>query len=79
MAGGPASDPDGRLDIDGRTAEGWEIMGHCRAVTLTGCPAVSLPVALSAEGWPLSVQVVAGPGGELAALDFAAQLELLGL
>jgi amidase len=78
VAGGPASDPDGRLDIDGRTAEGWEIMGHCRAVTLTGCPAVSLPVALSAEGWPLSVQVVAGPGGELAALDFAAQLELLG-
>ncbi|MET1154755.1 amidase family protein [Arthrobacter sp.] len=79
VAGGPASDPDGQLDIDGRTVEGWEIMGHCRAVTLTGCPAVSLPVALSAEGWPLSVQVVTGPGGELAALDFAAQLEMLGL
>ncbi|MGP4030697.1 amidase [Pseudarthrobacter sp. 1C304] len=79
VAGGPASDPDGLLEIDGRTVEGWEIMGHCRAVTLTGCPAVSLPVALSAEGWPLSVQVVASPGGELAALDFAAELETLGL
>lgn len=79
VAGGPASDPDGQLDIDGRAVEGWEIMGHCRAVTLTGCPAVSLPVALSAEGWPLSVQVVTGPGGELSALEFAAQLEILGL
>ena len=77
VAGGPAGDPDGRLDIDGQTAEGWEIMGHCRAVTLTGCPAVSLPVGLSKEGLPLSVQIVAGPGGELTALDFALVLESL--
>lgn len=77
VAGGPAGDADGRLDIDGRTAEGWEIMGHCRAVTLTGCPAVSLPVGLSAEGLPLSVQIVAGPGAELTALDFAAMVEML--
>ncbi|KQR80148.1 amidase [Arthrobacter sp. Leaf337] len=77
VAGGPAGDPDGRLDIDGQTAEGWEIMGHCRAVTLTGCPAVSLPVGLSNEGLPLSVQIVAGPGGELTALDFAVVLESL--
>lgn len=77
VAGGPAGDTEGRLDIDGQTAEGWEIMGHCRAVTLTGCPAVSLPVELSAEGLPLSVQIVAGPGAELAALDFAVMLEKL--
>lgn len=75
VAGGPAGDADGRLDIDGQSAEGWEIMGQCRAVTLTGCPAVSLPAGLSAEGLPLSVQVVAGPGAELTALDFAAMLE----
>ncbi|KQN88965.1 amidase [Arthrobacter sp. Leaf69] len=79
VAGGPAADPDGRLDIDGRLTEGWEIMGHCRAVTLTGCPVVSLPVALSAQGWPLSVQIVAGPAGELQALNFAAYLERLGI
>jgi len=77
VAGGPAGDADGRLNIDGQSAEGWEIMGHCRAVTLTGCPAVSLPVGLSAEGLPLSVQIVAGPGAELTALDFAAMLEKL--
>jgi amidase len=54
-------------------------MGHCRAVTLTGCPAVSLPVGLSSEGLPLSVQIVAGPGQDLLALDAASivdQLEL---
>ncbi|WP_454697763.1 amidase [Arthrobacter humicola] len=77
VAGGPAGDANGRLDIDGQTAEGWEIMGHCRAVTLTGCPAVSLPVGLSAEGLPLSVQIVAGPDAELTALDFAAMVESL--
>jgi amidase len=34
-------------------------------------------VGLSAEGLPLSVQVVAHPGGELAALAFAELLEQL--
>jgi amidase len=75
VAGGPAARVDGTLDIDGEQLQGWEIMGPCRAVTLTGCPVVSLPVGLSAEGLPLSVQVVAPPGGELAALAFAELLE----
>ena len=75
VAGGPAGDIAGRLDIDGRMAEGWELMGHCRAVTLTGCPAVSLPVALSEDGLPLSIQVIAGPGEDLKALEFAESLE----
>ncbi|MGG5173884.1 amidase [Pseudarthrobacter sp. J1763] len=77
VAGGPACDVEGRLEIDGRTIQGWEVMGACRAVTLTGCPVVSLPVGLSTEGWPLSVQIVAAPGGELRALAFAELLESL--
>jgi amidase len=77
VAGGPAAGVEGGLDIDGQQLQGWEIMGPCRAVTLTGCPVVSLPVGLSAEHLPLSVQVVAAPGGEIAALDFAAFLEQL--
>lgn len=75
VAGGPAADPEGALDVDGASLQGWEVMGPCRAVTLTGCPVVSLPVGLSADGLPLSVQVVAGPGGELKALAFAEVLE----
>jgi len=77
VAGGPAADVEGRLDVDGAHLQGWEIMGPCRAVTLTGCPVVSLPIGLSAEGLPLSVQVVARPGGEMTALAFAEVLEQL--
>jgi amidase len=77
VAGGPAAGVEGNLDVDGTQLQGWEIMGPCRAVTLTGCPVVSLPVGLSAEGLPLSVQVVASPGGEMRALAFAEVLEKL--
>ncbi|MFE1595725.1 amidase [Nocardia sp. NPDC058705] len=77
VAGGPACDPDGRLDIDGNTLEGWELMGQCRAVSLVGAPVVSLPVGLSANGLPLSVQVIAAPGHDRQALAFAAVLENL--
>ena len=55
-------------------AEGWELMNHCRAVTLTGAPAVSIPVGVSAQGLPLSVQVIAAPGRDRLALAYAAEL-----
>jgi amidase len=77
VAGGPAASVEGSLDVDGDHLQGWEIMGPCRAVTLTGCPVVSLPVGLSEDGLPLSVQVVAAPGGEMKALAFAEVLEKL--
>ncbi|MDQ0924519.1 amidase [Pseudarthrobacter sp. W1I19] len=75
VAGGPACDVTGKLDIDGQSIFGWDIMGQCRAVTMVGAPVVSLPVALSSEGLPLSVQVVARPGADALALDFAEWLE----
>ncbi|RKO26167.1 amidase [Pseudarthrobacter phenanthrenivorans] len=75
VAGGPACDVSGRLDIDGESIRGWDIMGQCRAVTMVGAPVVSLPVALSSEGLPLSVQVIAAPGSDALALDFAEWLE----
>ncbi|TLM86023.1 amidase [Pseudarthrobacter sp. NamE5] len=75
VAGGPACDVSGKLDIDGQSIFGWDIMGQCRAVTMVGAPVVSLPVAWSTEGLPLSVQVVAAPGWDALALDFAEWLE----
>ncbi len=75
VAGGPACDVSGKLDIDGQAIFGWDIMGQCRAVTMVGAPVVSLPVAWSSEGLPLSVQVVAAPGADALALDFAEWLE----
>jgi amidase len=75
VAGGPACDVSGKLDIDGQAIYGWDIMGQCRAVTMVGAPVVSLPVGVSSEGLPLSVQVVARPGADALALDFAEWLE----
>lgn len=75
VAGGPAADLSGNLDIDGHNISGWDIMGQCRAVTLSGAPVVSLPAALSAEGLPLSVQVIARPGADNWALDAAELIE----
>lgn len=74
VAAGPACLPDGSLDVDGTRVEGWELMNHCRAVSLLGAPAVSVPVGASVEGLPLSVQIVAAPWHEHTALAVAALL-----
>lgn len=71
VAGGPACDHDGTLAVDGVVVRGWELMGACRAVTLTGAPAVSVPVGRSEEGLPLSLQVVCAPGRDGRALAVA--------
>lgn len=74
VAAGPACLPDGSLDVDGTQVEGWALMNHCRTVSLLGAPAVSVPVGASAEGLPLSVQIVAAPWHEHTALAVAALL-----
>ncbi|MGB3485077.1 MAG: amidase [Mycobacterium sp.] len=75
VAGGPACDMQGYVDVDGTTVGGWQLMAHCRAVTLTGCPAVSVPVGEGSDGLPIAVQVVAAPGRDDVALRAAAQLD----
>lgn len=45
------------------------------AITLTGCPALSLPCGVTAEGLPLGLQLVAPPRGEARLLAAAAALE----
>lgn len=71
VAGGPACWPDGTVDVDGTTIGGWQVMAHCRAVTLLGAPVVAVPVGTSTEGLPLSVQVIAAPWREDSALAAA--------
>jgi amidase len=61
--------------VEGRTLAGFDLMALCRAVTLTGLPVVSVPVGRSAEGLPLSVQVVARPFEDETALAVARVLE----
>jgi amidase len=45
------------------------------AITLTGCPALSLPAGLTPDGLPVGLQLVGRPGGEADLLSAAAALE----
>jgi amidase len=50
------------------------------AITLTGCPAISIPAGFTATGLPVGLQLVGPPRGEAKLLAIAAVLEdLLGL
>jgi amidase len=55
------------------TVAGW--VPYNGIWNLTGQPAIAVPAGLSPEGLPLSVQIVAPPGGEGPLLALAAQLE----
>jgi amidase len=44
-------------------------------ITLTGCPAISLPCGLTADGMPVGLQLVGRPHGDAALLGMAALLE----
>lgn len=48
------------------------------AITLTGCPALSMPAGFTKDGLPVGLQVVGRPRGEAALLSAAAALEEAG-
>ncbi|MEK7423795.1 MAG: amidase [Actinomycetota bacterium] len=48
-----------------------EWMRSCTDITITGCPAISIPFAFTAGGLPVGVQVVAPPGADLLLLQIA--------
>lgn len=63
-------------DIDGVAMGSYiEWMRSCSRVTVTGCPALSLPAAFTADGLPVGVQLVGPPRGERRLLEIAAALE----
>lgn len=47
--------------------------------SLTGLPAISVPVGLSSRGLPIGLQAVSGYGGDLALLAFSQSMEHVGL
>ncbi len=46
-------------------------------VTVTGCPAMSVPAGFTPEGWPVGLQLVAAPNAERHLLGVAAAVERL--
>ncbi|MGV9611666.1 amidase [Nocardia xishanensis] len=74
--------PLGHLDADDATltAHEWyrkifDFAPFTALFNATGNPAISLPLARSAEGWPIGVQFVASYGDEATLLGLAADLE----
>jgi len=72
------------FDVDIRYVE--EVEGHrfynyvdwiyiTYAITLTGCPAISVPAGFTASGLPVGIQLVGRPFGEFELLSYAAKLE----
>jgi len=53
----------------------WEWLGLTYAVTLSGCPALSLPCGFTQSGLPVGLQMVGRPYGDGELLGFAALLE----
>lgn len=50
-------------------------MRSAYVITVTGCPAISVPAGFTREGWPVGIQVVGPPNGERRLLGIAKAFE----
>ena len=51
----------------------WLALGY--AISVTGCPSVSIPCGFTSDGLPVGIQIVSLPHREVALLSFAAWIE----
>jgi len=57
-------------DIDGVPMKDYlDWMTSCCVITVTGCPAISVPAGMSASGLPIGLQLIAAPGNERVLLE----------
>jgi len=61
--------------VDGRTVAYLDAWSYSEWFNLLGMPAVALPIAHSAEGLPIGIQIVTRPWEEELALSVARVLE----
>ncbi|MFN8020778.1 MAG: amidase [Acidimicrobiales bacterium] len=63
-------------DIEGVPMDNYlSWMQSCTDITMTGCPAISVPAGFTPDGLPVGVQLVARPGQELLLLQIAHALD----
>jgi len=59
-------------EIEGTTFENYlQWMEICTVISLTGCPAISLPAGFTEDGLPVGLQIVGAPGRDLDVLRLA--------
>jgi amidase len=63
-------------EVDGVAMGNYlEWMRSCTDITMTGCPAISVPSGYTPDGLPVGLQLVARPGAELLLLQVAHALD----
>lgn len=71
-----SADVEYPTEINGREQATYlDWMRSAYLVTVTGCPAISVPAGFTPEGWPVGVQLVAAPNRERALLEVAHAFE----
>ncbi len=71
-----SADQEYPTEIDGRPQHSYlDWMRSAYFITVTGCPAVSVPAGFTREGWPIGLQLVGSVGGERRLLEIAAAYE----
>jgi amidase len=70
------ADQEFPTEINGRPMETYlDWMRSCYLITVTGCPAISVPFGHTRAGLPVGVQIVAPHGADRRLLEVAAALE----
>ncbi len=63
-------------EINGQQLETYiDWMGLCYAITVTGCPAISVPCGFTPDGLPVGLQIVGPPHADVAVLQLAHAFE----
>ena len=71
------ADQEYPAEINGQPTETYlDWMRACYLITVTGCPAISVPFGRTSDGLPVGVQLVAAHGADRFLLEAAAALEV---
>jgi amidase len=63
-------------EINGQQLDTYiDWMGLCYAITMTGCPAISVPCGFTPDGLPVGLQIVGPPRADVAVLQLAHAFE----
>jgi amidase len=62
------------VEVDGQFIQGPALMAQCRAISLTGLPALAMPTMATSGGRTTGVQVVGPPGGDELCCSVAAEI-----